>query len=466
MRRLASLTAALLLIVFAHSAIAQNTVQIEIIRDVDILVIYIGGNQPVNIEGLGFQVVVNGETQAPIYLQSYAGFQAITFNNLQTPVCFVLRALQTTPPLPQRCQNADTTVFIQALFPAEVFWYNTATFQSVSFRVLDETQELGICGDVPLCNIDFPVVQIEIPTSTPEVPVSGDCVMTDKMNLLESSDADDDGYSDFEEACIFRTSILSRNDDTDADGVIDDIETELKLINPNWGDPSVSNVDRDRDWLFDSTELQIGTDPDNPDTDGDLISDFNELYWLLTDPNVAAPDNNSNGFPDVLEGFFPPDIGNLTCRLTISFRIEELWIVAPEEADSFDILEGDEPIMDYGLSIVGEAIDNSYRQSWSAEGVMDEDRIRDFDAIQPLTTNCGETVQIYVSVTETDAPFGGVAELGENNTPIPLIFQRVPIAWNTRIIDEPIIFNGVVEDGDYDYRIYYSLDVQPVINNR
>lgn len=49
---------------------------------------------------------------------------------------------------------------------------------------------------------------------------------------------------------------------------------------------TVSTRDRDRDWISDRLELELGTDPFNLDTDGDGIDDFNELYVYphLLDP--------------------------------------------------------------------------------------------------------------------------------------------------------------------------------------
>lgn len=70
--------------------------------------------------------------------------------------------------------------------------------------------------------------------------------------------------------------------------------------------------------------------------------------------------------------------------------------------------------------------------------------------------------QYSTCAAESDAPFGGVSVLGEANTPVPLIFQRIPIAWTQSSATETI-FSGVVEDGAYDYRIYYTLSVRQLV---
>jgi len=58
------------------------------------------------------------------------------------------------------------------------------------------------------------------------------------------------------------------------DGLIDTEETDTYGTDPN-----------DED-LVDGDEILAGTDPNNPDTDGDTFTDSEELYQLGTDPLV------------------------------------------------------------------------------------------------------------------------------------------------------------------------------------
>ena len=50
-------------------------------------------------------------------------------------------------------------------------------------------------------------------------------------------------------------------------------------------DPNSIPGDRDNDGLTDIEEVELGTDPDNPDTDGDGVSDKNDSDPL--NPNVG-----------------------------------------------------------------------------------------------------------------------------------------------------------------------------------
>ncbi len=57
-----------------------------------------------------------------------------------------------------------------------------------------------------------------------------------------------------------------------------------------------AELDSDEDGIPDHVELQIGTDPFNPDTDGDGLTDGQELYEYFTDPLVA--DTDGDGLSD------------------------------------------------------------------------------------------------------------------------------------------------------------------------
>ncbi len=57
--------------------------------------------------------------------------------------------------------------------------------------------------------------------------------------------------------------------------------------------------DTDGDGLANSDEIQRGTDPNNPDTDGDQLKDGEEVITYLTDP--LKPDTDSDGLADGAE---------------------------------------------------------------------------------------------------------------------------------------------------------------------
>ena len=92
-------------------------------------------------------------------------------------------------------------------------------------------------------------------------------------------DSDGDGYTDAQEAGD--TDLMSPPQDTDSDAI-----------------PNFLDLDSDNDGLRDDQELAVGTDPTNPDTDGDGDSDLVEVVihqLCVMDPTTC------NGDPDPLD---------------------------------------------------------------------------------------------------------------------------------------------------------------------
>ena len=79
------------------------------------------------------------------------------------------------------------------------------------------------------------------------------------------------------------------------DGEEDDLSGLSKIVKLVWGLIMGSNADSDDDDMNDLNEIIAGTDPTNPDTDGDGLLDGD-------DPSPTNPDANNNGIPD---GIYP-----------------------------------------------------------------------------------------------------------------------------------------------------------------
>ena len=84
--------------------------------------------------------------------------------------------------------------------------------------------------------------------------------------------------------------------DSDGDHIPDDAELRLGL-NPH--DPTDASLDRDHDGLTNLQEFQLGTDILNPDTDGDGLTDGQEVLLYHTNPLVV--DTDGDGIPDGIE---------------------------------------------------------------------------------------------------------------------------------------------------------------------
>ena len=139
-------------------------------------------------------------------------------------------------------------------------------------------------------------------------------------------DSDEDGLSDKEEAVL---GANPKESDTEGDGYTDYEEVEILKSDPLKADvnlrgrPSleastatsqpVKPQDSDSDGLTDEEEQKLGADPHNPDTDGDGLSDFNEVMVYGTNPLKA--DTDGDGFTDkeeITKGYDP--LGSGMCK--------------------------------------------------------------------------------------------------------------------------------------------------------
>ena len=111
------------------------------------------------------------------------------------------------------------------------------------------------------------------------------------------SDADGDGLTDSDETTVYGTDPAVA--DTDLGGVHDGYEV-INGTDPLDGADDYSAVaDSDGDGLTYAEELALGTDPGNPDTDGEGLSDGEEVNTYGTDPLQTNTDKD--GLSDRVE---------------------------------------------------------------------------------------------------------------------------------------------------------------------
>jgi hypothetical protein len=139
-----------------------------------------------------------------------------------------------------------------------------------------------------------------------------------KNGDLDSGDEDNDNLLNYEE---IEQGTDPNNWDTDGDGWSDGDEVHIYHTNPlddndypiSPSDPEARERDSDDDGLPDWIEDIIGTDKNNPDSDGDGYSDGLEVNIFHTDPKdgndpkppsdpeARARDTDGDGLPDWLE---------------------------------------------------------------------------------------------------------------------------------------------------------------------
>ena len=109
-----------------------------------------------------------------------------------------------------------------------------------------------------------------------------------------NTDLDEDGLLDFEEE-IIGTDV--NNSDTDGDTVLDGLEVNQYVLNPQVPD---IDWDSDSDGLTNIDEIDVyQTNPLNPDSDFDTLNDGDEIYVYFTSP--FSSDSDEDGMPDNYE---------------------------------------------------------------------------------------------------------------------------------------------------------------------
>ena len=113
--------------------------------------------------------------------------------------------------------------------------------------------------------------------------------------------------------------------DTDGDGMpdawndgYDETDSTTGLTLDPYPNETPAEQDVDNDGLLDVDEATHGTDLNNPDTDGDGLTDGLELTMGMTDPLNA--DSNNNGCPDgeeALGGCGDACVGDLNLNGTV-----------------------------------------------------------------------------------------------------------------------------------------------------
>lgn len=127
------------------------------------------------------------------------------------------------------------------------------------------------------------------------------CDSEENMDAIiedSTADLDTDTIPDYIEE-LFGTN--SNSDDTDSDGLSDDVEATILGCDARYADTDADGIsdgdeDPDGDGLTNLIELSIRTDPCRFDTDGDALTDYDEVNKYKTDP--LSMDTDSDNLDD------------------------------------------------------------------------------------------------------------------------------------------------------------------------
>lgn len=174
----------------------------------------------------------------------------------------------------------------------------------------------GTSADTPS---DTPAATAPITTTTDFIDADNDAISDETERSLGTDPANDDSDGDGIKDNIELGTDLKNPVDTDADGIIDaldeddDNDTVSTMDETSTGtDPR--SADSDADGLSDTLENkalgQIGTDPMNPDSDGDSLTDGAEVGSDADNPidtdndgiiDALDDDDDNDGIPTSLE---------------------------------------------------------------------------------------------------------------------------------------------------------------------
>jgi hypothetical protein len=151
--------------------------------------------------------------------------------------------------------------------------------------------------------------------STPDATIDSDGDgLTDQEEVRIGTDphlrdTDGDGMSDYDEAIVAHTdplhydppmvtlaSAIPPDLSSSIVPIVETSSTTLEASTSVHAIPLPSNIDTDKDGLTDDEERLIGTDPKKADTDGDNVSDGDEVKKYKTNPLKA--DTDGDGFKD------------------------------------------------------------------------------------------------------------------------------------------------------------------------
>lgn len=146
-------------------------------------------------------------------------------------------------------------------------------------------------------------------------------------------DDDNDGLFNIIEE-IYGTD--PKNPDTDGDGLTDYEEVYITGTDPLKYDTDDNGIndaddDSDNDGLSNREEIELGTDPRNVDTDGDGLSDYDELNKYNTDPLKADSDGDTLNDGDELAIGLDPNNPETFGIPDAEYKVEQI-VAADSEA--------------------------------------------------------------------------------------------------------------------------------------
>ncbi|MBR2523167.1 MAG: hypothetical protein IKE53_01860 [Clostridiales bacterium] len=257
-------------------------------------------------------------------------------------------------------------------------------------------------------NADKLGIDIETDTDTDMLP---DYLEGELHTYPDNEDSDDDGIPDGIEVYITRTDPLEPDSDGDdiIDGNEDDDEDGLSFVQEIDAGTLFFNWDSDGDYLSDGDEVNVyHTDPTLPDSDGDGISDYDEVM-LGRNPDVpdATPIEQTVDYPidcddspevtgvsiTMTTDQYLPSVVDATNIYEISVPCTEVVgrIGAPIEFNSTIEFDSATITFSYDESVLGDTDEEDLMIMW-----LDEENCR-FVELDSIVDSTNNTVSVAVT---------------------------------------------------------------------
>ncbi|MDE6726998.1 MAG: cellulose binding domain-containing protein, partial [Oscillospiraceae bacterium] len=273
-----------------------------------------------------------------------------------------------------------------------IFWYSTDD-SAVSLYESSNDGEWTKFAEVSdddsynyVINDDFQAIQIKAVQETKDGTIESEpfsIKFSEGEYVCAWPDNDNDGLPNVIEK-MFGTD--PENPDSDDDGLTDYEEVYITGTDPlkyDTNDNGINDADDDSDGdsLSNKEEIELGTDPQNVDTDGDGLSDYDELNKYNTDPLKADSDGDTLKDGDEIEiGLDPND------PETFGVPDAEYKIKQTVSADSEVLKRVNTEESPYKLSLEVNA-------SGNVNGSLNADRSR-YSAVVNSDIQLGETIDL------------------------------------------------------------------------
>ena len=282
--------------------------------------------------------------------------------------------------------------YIEGEKSLEIYWYSTDEGEVSLYENTDDggwdklaelTDEKSYKHKI---GEDFLEKQIKAVQETADGTLESDPFIVARKNgeiVCEWLDSDDDGLADFAEKTL---GTDPENPDTDGDGLTDYEELYITGTDPLKSDTNGNGVndaddDLDGDGLSNKKEISLGTSPISADTDEDGLSDSDEINKHKTDP--LKTDSDGDGLNDG----------------------EEIAIgLNPNKPETFGMPDSEYKVKQT-ISADSEAMSRVNTEESPYELSLE------ISATGNASTRLSANDSAYSAVTESDARLGGAVEL-------------------------------------------------------